>query len=119
MRMGVGSKSHICETCNLPNADCIGHFGHMNLCLPVYHIGFFKHLINVLKCICKNCGHVMLPHEEKLSLLKKCKAIRFNYLMRANQMKKTIKECNKLKYCSDCGHANPFVRKVPKIAGKI
>lgn len=33
--------------------DCAGHFGHIKLALPVFHIGFFKHCQTLLACICK------------------------------------------------------------------
>ena len=32
---------------------CAGHFGYIKLALPAYHIGFFKHILNVLQVICK------------------------------------------------------------------
>ena len=32
---------------------CAGHFGYIKLALPAYHIGFFKHTLNVLQVICK------------------------------------------------------------------
>jgi len=33
--------------------ECVGHFGYLDLELPVFHIGFFKLTIQVLQCICK------------------------------------------------------------------
>jgi len=33
--------------------ECPGHFGYMKLALPIYHIGFFGDVINILQCICK------------------------------------------------------------------
>ena len=38
--MGISDKSSVCETCNKQVADCVGHFGHMKLALPVFHIGY-------------------------------------------------------------------------------
>jgi DNA-directed RNA polymerase III subunit RPC1 len=34
-------------------ADCAGHFGHVTLELPVFHVGFFKAVISILQKICK------------------------------------------------------------------
>jgi len=42
-----------CETCGLKQQDCIGHFAHIKLCLPVFHIGYFRSSIVILQCICK------------------------------------------------------------------
>jgi len=42
-----------CETCKQEMLECPGHFGYMKLALPIYHIGFFGDVINILQCICK------------------------------------------------------------------
>lgn len=34
-------------------ADCSGHFGHIELALPVFHIGYLNQTIDLLKCVCK------------------------------------------------------------------
>ena len=34
-------------------ADCVGHYGYIRLVLPVFHVGFFKHVLGILQCICK------------------------------------------------------------------
>lgn len=52
-RMGVSSKSHPCETCGKPLQDCNGHFGHVRLVLPVFHVGYFRKVIQILQSICK------------------------------------------------------------------
>ena len=33
--------------------DCEGHFGHISLELPVFHIGYLKSIYNILQKICK------------------------------------------------------------------
>uniref|UniRef100_A0A914DQ55 DNA-directed RNA polymerase n=1 Tax=Acrobeloides nanus TaxID=290746 RepID=A0A914DQ55_9BILA len=52
-RLGTFQKSQNCETCGLGAQDCIGHFGFIDLEQPVFHVGFFKLIIQVLQCICK------------------------------------------------------------------
>ena len=58
-RMGVSTKLNICETCGKPLQDCNGHFGHVRLVLPVFHVGYFRKVIQILQSICKACGTVM------------------------------------------------------------
>lgn len=53
LRLGVGNKSHICGTCARKLVDCPGHFGHFSLALPIFHVGYFKYVVNILQCICK------------------------------------------------------------------
>lgn len=40
LRMGVTSRGLICQTCFQEMKDCPGHYGHIKLEEPVYHIGF-------------------------------------------------------------------------------
>lgn len=42
-----------CLTCNSEMMDCVGHFGFIRLALPLYHVGYFNEIINILQCICK------------------------------------------------------------------
>lgn len=52
-RMGISDKQSLCDTCGLKMADCVGHYGYIRLVLPVFHIGFLKHVVAILQCICK------------------------------------------------------------------
>src|SRR6056300_2000789 len=55
-RLGVSDKVGTCSTCKLKLADCAGHFGYIRLTLPCFHIGYLKHTLNILQCICKTCS---------------------------------------------------------------
>ena len=52
-RLGAPNTDEICKTCAKMLDLCCGHFGVINLQLPVFHVGFFKQIIQVLQCICK------------------------------------------------------------------
>lgn len=52
-RLGTSDKAGKCETCSLALADCVGHYAYIKLVLPVFHIGYFKHVLGILQCICK------------------------------------------------------------------
>jgi len=52
-RMGISSKNGVCETCGLALQQCNGHFGHVRLALPAFHIGYLKMIITILHEICK------------------------------------------------------------------
>ena len=53
LRLGVNQKNKICPTCNKKLENCPGHFGYIRLNLPIFHIGFFKKIIEILRIICK------------------------------------------------------------------
>jgi DNA-directed RNA polymerase III subunit RPC1 len=52
-RLGTVEKGAYCETCGHSTADCVGHYAYIKLVLPVFHIGYFKHIIAILQMICK------------------------------------------------------------------
>ena len=53
---GTSEKNAFCETCGLNAVDCVGHYAYIKLVVPVFHIGYFKHTIAILQCICKVCS---------------------------------------------------------------
>jgi DNA-directed RNA polymerase II subunit RPB1 len=40
--------------------DCPGHFGHVELCRPVYHCGFIDEVTRILRCVCFHCSRLLL-----------------------------------------------------------
>ncbi|KAH9179794.1 beta and beta-prime subunits of DNA dependent RNA-polymerase [Lactarius sanguifluus] len=70
-RLGTSEKNAFCETCGLNAVDCVGHYAYIKLVVPVFHIGFFKHTIAILQCICKTCARVLLEEPERRTHLKR------------------------------------------------
>uniref|UniRef100_A0A0D9W6L6 DNA-directed RNA polymerase subunit n=1 Tax=Leersia perrieri TaxID=77586 RepID=A0A0D9W6L6_9ORYZ len=70
-RMGAANKLGECSTCHGSFAECPGHFGYLKLALPVFNVGFFNCILDVLKCICKSCSRVLLMEKDRLEFLKK------------------------------------------------
>lgn len=50
---GVSQKDATCATCNQGLNECVGHFGYLDLALPVYHVGHFRSTIQILQAVCK------------------------------------------------------------------
>lgn len=61
---GVSQKDALCATCNQGLNECVGHFGYLDLALPVYHVGHFRATIQILQSICK----VSSPYSSASSL---------------------------------------------------
>lgn len=55
-RMGPLHIYSKCKTCGLNKRECPGHYGHIELTCPVYHISWVTHVIYWLRCICIDCG---------------------------------------------------------------
>lgn len=53
-----------CATCNLNQAQCPGHPGHIELPVPVYHPVFMDQAYRLLRAQCVYCHHFRLPRHE-------------------------------------------------------
>jgi len=89
----------------VPFGTC-GTAGHIKLELPVFHIGYFKHTIAILQCICKRCARVMVMGDDRAAFLRKMRNPRTEVLQRAAQLKKLNEKCKRTKICPHCGEAN-------------
>ena len=58
-RMGTIDFRKPCETCGMKQADCPGHFGHVELAKPMYHYGFLKTTLKALRCVCHYCSRLL------------------------------------------------------------
>lgn len=93
-------------------ADCAGHFGFVKLALPVFHIGFFRAVIQILQDVCKECSRIMLPEDERSLWLKRIRAPRLDSLQRQGLVKAIHDRARKSTTCPHCSASNGFVRKV-------
>ncbi|KAI6183781.1 DNA-directed RNA polymerase subunit [Aphelenchoides bicaudatus] len=110
-RLGTTQKSVNCVTCKQNMIDCVGHFGYINLEYPVFHVGFFRLVIQMLQCICKRCSSVLLTGEKRMSLQKQIANPRLNYLQRKALHKKLVTLSKGIKICPNCGFENGVVKK--------
>ncbi|KAI1089999.1 beta and beta-prime subunits of DNA dependent RNA-polymerase [Rostrohypoxylon terebratum] len=111
-RLGTSSKTGICSTCGLRLQDCTGHFGHVRLPLPAFHIGYIKFTITILQNICKDCSRILLTEAEQRMYLKELRRPFIDNMRRVAICKKINEQCRKTKNCHYCGAVNGQIRKV-------
>ncbi|CBI18915.3 unnamed protein product, partial [Vitis vinifera] len=58
-RLGTIDRKMKCETCTANMAECPGHFGHLELAKPMFHIGFMKTVLSIMRCVCFNCSKIL------------------------------------------------------------
>ena len=58
--LGPTDQDDLCATCGQINMHCPGHFGHIELKLPVYHPLFLKLLVSILRATCFKCHKLTL-----------------------------------------------------------
>ncbi|MGC9346203.1 MAG: DNA-directed RNA polymerase subunit A', partial [Candidatus Bathyarchaeales archaeon] len=62
-RLGTLEPRQRCKTCGNTAIRCPGHFGHIELAVPIIHIEFTKIIYNLLRSTCRNCGRILLPDD--------------------------------------------------------
>ncbi|KAG6483513.1 hypothetical protein ZIOFF_060161 [Zingiber officinale] len=109
-RMGAANKAGVCTTCHGNFSECPGHFGYLKLTLPVFNVGFFNSILNILKCICKACSRILLVEDDRKTYLKKMRNPKADVAMKNALMTKIRDRC-KLSICPWCGSKNGVVKK--------
>jgi len=64
LRMGVIDPGLRCRTCGGKVKDCPGHFGHIELARPVYHVRYVPEIYIILRGTCDKCGRILLSPSE-------------------------------------------------------
>jgi DNA-directed RNA polymerase III subunit RPC1 len=104
-------KDALCGTCGKGLNECVGHFGFIDLELPVFHIGYFKAVITVLQTICKTCSHVLLNDKMRKIYQAKLRNPNLPYLTKKALRKKIQEVCKKVTCCPNCTDLNGVVKK--------
>ncbi len=94
-RMGVSDKVSTCETCGHRMADCVGHYGYIKLVLPVFHVGFFKHIVSILQMVCKSCSRILLEEPDRRRFLRRFRRPGLENLQRTQTFKAVNTEARK------------------------
>ena len=113
-RLGVSDKQSTCETCGCKLQDCPGHYAHIELVLPVFHIGYFKPLLAVLQSVCKACSRVLIPPEERGRIMRQMAhpLVVHDHVRRAAIVKRVVDKCKKVRDCPYCKEHNGIIKKV-------
>lgn len=110
--MGISGKEGSCKTCGEGLDTCNGHFGHIKLALPAFHVGYLKQIVEVLHCICKDCSCVLLDEDERRRFLRSMRRPGMDNLQRSSVAKRVMEACRKKKKCPKCDATNGTIRKV-------
>ncbi|XP_044766924.1 DNA-directed RNA polymerase III subunit RPC1 [Coccinella septempunctata] len=116
-RLGSLSNAERCETCGETLTECSGHYGYIDLELPVFHVGYFNHILNILRCICKSCACVLLDSSLKNIFRKRFQNPGLSYMGRKNLRKKVLVLCKKVRKCPNCSKINGTVKKATAAKG--
>ncbi|UCF11881.1 MAG: DNA-directed RNA polymerase subunit A' [Thermoplasmatales archaeon] len=93
-----------CKTCGLKvgKDKCPGHFGHIDLAMPVVHVGFVKTIRNSLRTTCRKCGRILLPDKRLDEYKQLIEKNRLEGRDNSFVFKSIISECTKVETCPRC-----------------
>jgi len=102
-RLGTLEPRQRCKTCGNTAVRCPGHFGHIELAVPIIHIEFTKIVHDLLKATCRNCGRIMLPDEIAEKARGRIEKTRQLLGLVPDEVYKAILQETKRKQCPHCG----------------
>jgi DNA-directed RNA polymerase beta' subunit len=112
-RMGITERDDKCLTCDLDGSGCNGHFGHINLTVPIFNYMFMKKIKDILNVVCINCSRLIPDIGTNQTTI----LMNVNKLHRIKKLETVIKS-QSLKKCFHCGFIRPTF-KLPKGIPKI
>ena len=59
LRMGSLDRRLRCSTCGNDTLQCPGHFGHISFAAPIYHVGYIKQIVKMLRNFCYFCAELL------------------------------------------------------------
>jgi len=104
--LGVIEPGLRCKTCGNKVDECPGHFGHIDLAMPVIHVGLVKEIKKLLQSTCRSCGHLLMTKEEAAEKTKAMDVVEdlggdaIEYRLMAKDL---AKDASKNAQCPHCG----------------
>ena len=113
-RLGTLEPRQRCRTCGNISINCPGHYGHIELAVPVIHVEFAKHIYKLLSTTCRGCGRILLSPEQREEF-KEIRSEEIRLFGKVNDdtfmdVVKSAKKYKKFKECPVCGMAQSNVK---------
>lgn len=92
-RMGIIERGRKCATCGHYSDLCPGHFGHIELAIPVFFFQYINYILKILRCVCFRCSNLLVDKSDPkiLEILgKKTGQNRFNII---SKLSEKVKKC--------------------------
>ena len=112
-RLGTLEPRQRCKTCGNTAIRCPGHFGHIELAVPLIHVEFTKIIYDLLGSTCRNCGRVLLSPNRITKIRAKIDRARKLMGVASNKLYKNVLHEARNKECPHCGapqHKTEFTK---------
>lgn len=101
-RLGTLEPRQRCKTCGNTAVRCPGHFGHIELAVPIVHVEFTKIIHELLKSTCRNCGRILLSDESAKKVRSRIEKYKTLLGTIPEEVHKSIIQEIKAKQCPHC-----------------
>lgn len=102
-RLGTLEPGQRCKTCGNTYLGCPGHFGRIELPIPVIHVGFAKTIYELLKSTCRSCGRILLSEDECRKNHEEIEKLRAANLPYKNLIYRIKQKAMNTQTCPHCG----------------
>ncbi|EQB60117.1 rna polymerase ii largest subunit [Vairimorpha apis BRL 01] len=103
LRMGTTERAFLCQSCEKDNFSCPGHFGHIELTRPMFHVGYMNKVKKILESVCFYCS--------KIKVDKKILKPDLNSVWNYCKSKTTCEGENTPDGYTGCGNKQPLIKK--------
>ncbi|CAN3474396.1 DNA-directed RNA polymerase II subunit RPB1 [Diutina catenulata] len=120
-RLGSTDRNFRCQTCLEDFSECIGHFGHIDLATPIFHINYLTRIKKLAESVCFHCSRLLVGPENP-AMAAACKirnpGKRFNAVWSIAKSKMVCEipvddstDPNAHPARGGCGHTQPTIRR--------
>ncbi len=102
-RLGTLEPRQRCKTCGNTAIRCPGHFGHIELAVPIIHIAFTKIIYGLLGSTCRSCGRALLTDKRITSVRAKIRRAKKLMGSVSDNIYKNVLQEARNKECPHCG----------------
>ncbi|KAG4097968.1 beta and beta-prime subunits of DNA dependent RNA-polymerase [Neocallimastix lanati (nom. inval.)] len=98
LALGPYEREDSCHTCGLGYFECPGHFGHIELPVPLYNTIVFKTLYKLMQSLCFCCHHFRTGRVKMASYIAKYRLMYAGLLTEAKEIDEFIQRINPIRF---------------------
>lgn len=102
--MGCTANQSRCTTCNLSIIECQGHFGYIELPVPIFHPLLIKQIEQILSCVCLKCYRLIVNPEFINKIITR--------IAGKLKFKNVVENLSKINVCYHCNTPQPDIKTV-------
>ncbi len=103
-RLGTLEPGQKCLTCGNTSARCPGHFGHIELAEPVFHIAFIDNIYKLLLMTCRSCSRLKIAQDDLDELARvMSREAAYTAVSQKRIPEMILEKARKAKECPHCG----------------